>query len=85
MSEQNCKSCVYWKQNDEVAGGQVGWCQRFPPRPIWIDSPNMPGAMPGQTMKPDVHSFMPAVHAEVWCGEFSFKGSGKAKTKGKKQ
>ncbi|MCP4604833.1 MAG: hypothetical protein GY847_30660 [Proteobacteria bacterium] len=80
MTEPACKTCMYWMQSpEEQQAGMTGWCRRFPPRPIWIDSPNMPGS----NMKPDVHSFMPAVHADLWCGEYKFKGSGKSKPKGK--
>jgi hypothetical protein len=87
MEPASCRTCMYWMQNPETQSaawghdpGQTGWCRRYPPRVLWIDSPNMPG--PG--MKPDVHSFMPAVHADLWCGEYKFKGSGKAKSKTKK-
>jgi hypothetical protein len=73
MEPASCRTCMYWMQNPETQS-------RYPPRVLWIDSPNMPG--PG--MKPDVHSFMPAVHADLWCGEYKFKGSGKAKSKTKK-
>ncbi|MDJ0761551.1 MAG: hypothetical protein QNJ97_01065 [Myxococcota bacterium] len=89
MEEPSCKSCMYWMQNPETQtstswtnpDGQtnIGWCRRYPPHVLWIDSPNMPT----QAMKPDVHSFMPAVHADLWCGEYKFKGSGKSKTKAK--
>ena len=78
MEEPSCKSCSFWMPGPPEQG-PTGWCRRFPPRPIWIDSPNMPGP----NMKADVHSFMPAVHADLWCGEYKFKGTGKAKGKAK--
>ena len=79
MAETTCRTCMYWMQNEEIRDGSMGWCRRFPPHPIWIESENAPV----KNMKPDVHSFMPAVHAELWCGEYQFKGSGKGKGKGK--
>ncbi|MCP4674067.1 MAG: hypothetical protein GY854_00805 [Deltaproteobacteria bacterium] len=79
MEEPTCVTCMYWMQNIEMPGGQNGWCRRYPPQPLWIDSPNMP--IPNA--KPDVHSFMPAVHADLWCGEYKFKGSKKSKGKSK--
>ncbi len=88
MDEKTCKTCIYFMVNPEAqktsweaaAMGQTGWCRRYPPSVLWIDSPNTPDP----NMRPDVHSFMPAVHAEMWCGEYKFKGSGKSKSKSKK-
>jgi hypothetical protein len=82
MDEPSCKSCSFFMTAPEQEGAQpsqAGWCRRFPPTVLWIDSPNN---MRNPDMQPDVHSFMPAVHEEIWCGEFKFKGSGKSK-KGK--
>ncbi len=79
MEEPSCKTCVYWMKSPEEEG-PTGWCRRFPPSVLYIDAPQN---MRNPDMKPDVHSFMPAVHEEIWCGEYKFKGSGKGKGKGK--
>lgn len=84
MEQQCCKNCLFWMQsppdpNQPPEQAFTGWCRRYPPRVLWIDSPNMPGAQ----MKPDVHSFMPAVHGDIWCGEYKPKPKGKNKGKAK--
>lgn len=79
MTEPSCKTCSFYMVSPENPGPS-GWCRRYPPQVIFIDSPNMPGG----NMKPDVHAFMPAIHEDLWCGEYQFKGSGKTKAKAKK-
>jgi hypothetical protein len=73
MSGKICKNCVHYKENEgEVDPGvpqTSGFCLRYPPTPF----PMQPLQMPGQG--PVVHSMMPPVHEDMWCGEFKRKKS----------
>ena len=82
MNGKTCKNCEHFKLNDEPSEDgspqTSGFCLRYPPTPF----PMQPLQMPGHG--PVVHSMMPPVHEDMWCGEFKRKsavGGKKAKAR----
>lgn len=67
-----CRTCDFFEDYTKNHNDVVGWCRRYPPKPIL-----------GDITKPDDHGFardmkshnFPWVHKDCWCGEYSKRGS----------
>lgn len=67
-----CRSCDYFEDYTNNHNDVVGFCRRYPPKPVTGDVTRPDDSRFAREAKS--HNF-PWVHKECWCGEYVKRGA----------